>query len=152
MSYRISYVLVKWWKPLISAAAEMSGFVLVGVFPKPLEHRMYSVFARFFAIDETIGLSMAHFYTRSAPVNSVRVLLPAFVTGSFCVIAFPDKDPPRAAWQLSCFFWGYFLAPVTLLTAFFEGSSMFAFRMQFRQNSLLHCNTFSSQKRYTSTA
>ena len=61
----------------------------------------------------------------------VLILLPASDAGSFCVIAFPDKDPPCAAWQLSCFFKGYFYAPVTLLTPDFEGGSMFAFRMRF---------------------
>jgi len=84
-------------KPPSSAAAGLGGFVLVGIFPKPLKHRKYSVAARFFGIAGTIALSMAHFYTWSALMYPVRILLPVFDAGSFCVIAFPDKDSPCAA-------------------------------------------------------
>ena len=79
---------------------------LLGYFPNPWNAEKLSAATRFFGIAETIEQLMAHFYTWPAPMYPVLVLLPAFDAGSFYVIAFPDKDHPCAAWQLSCIFWG----------------------------------------------
>ena len=94
---------------------------MLGYFPNPWNAEKLSAATRFFRIAETITLSMAHFYIGSASMYPVLVLLPAFDAGSFYVIVFLDKDPPCAAWQLSCLFLVCFYSPVTLLIPNFEG-------------------------------